>query len=172
MSKPLQQYDAMQMLMPLADAVQFSLFLVGNGKDVPYTAKGHGEFGYPFAPSAELDLKCKVEASAIHTGDAYIVFSITGLNLGVVVSYDKAMKELSLSLIDPKANGLTLSTLSNLSQKALYDTILPSVRGMWMREVKNKHWSRLDEVEVVDPTTMGVPEEEAWPAHSGVGGGP
>lgn len=170
MSKPLQQYDAMQMLMPLADAVQFSLFLVGDGKSTPYTARGHGEFGYPFATDVELDIKCKVEASGIHSGDSYIVFSVKGLNLGVAVSYDKAMRELNLSLIDLKATDLKLSSLNNLSQKALYDAILPAVRGMWMREVKNKNWSRLDEVEVVDPTTVGVPEEEAWPAHSDFGG--
>lgn len=171
MPKALQQHDAMQMLMPLADAIQFSLFLVGNGKDAPYRAKGHGEFGYPFAPGVELKLKCKVEASGINPSNSYVVFSVAGMNLGVAVVYDKTMKELNLNLLDPKANKLDFASLSGLEQKALYDAILPSVRGMWMREIKNKHWSRLDEVEAVDPTTMGVPEEEAWPAHSSIGSG-
>jgi hypothetical protein len=169
MSKPLQQYEATQLLMPLADAVQFPLFLVGNGKEVAYHAKGHADMDYPFSKELLFPFKCKVEASAIHSGDSYIVFSIKPFNLGIVVGYDKAMKELSLSLLDLDAHKLDLTKLGGLTQKALYDTILPSVRGMWMRETKNATWSRLDEIDVVDPTTMGHAEEADWPSHSHFG---
>jgi len=150
----LKRDDALRLLYPLADAVQFSLFLCKEPKSEHYFIKGHGSFGLPVLEGLkEMNLSCKVVASAVNQRDAYIIFSVVG-DLWALVTYDAAMKELNFSMLD--AGSLPESKLpsvySGKSQKALYEMLLPHLVGMWMRDERNETWSRLDEITAVDST--------------------
>jgi hypothetical protein len=170
---PLSRADALQLLMPIVDAIQFPLFLCSDAKaPTGCTIKGYGDFAYPVDPGldAELKIKCKVIASGVNPKDAYIIFSTLG-NLWALVSYDKAMDEVSLTLINKATDPhLDIEKCKGRTLKDVYDVILPSVVGMWIRETRNHVWSRLDEVADVGEATVAVSQDQAWPDHLGSAG--
>jgi hypothetical protein len=175
----LSRNDALQLMMPLADALQFSLFLCkqdakridqgGAYTITEYFIKGHGDFGIPVGPR-EIGFKCKVIASGIDgkAKTAYVIVSVAG-DLWILVCYDGTMKELNFSMIDAShvPNRSLPAVYSGKTMKALYDLLLPYLVGMWMREERNEQWSRLDEVADVGESTVALPETEDRPAHIG-----
>lgn|SRR5512141_21859 len=154
--------EALQLVFPLADGVQFSLYLCQEAKSKRYFIKGHGSVVIPLNSELEYVAKCKVVASGINDKESYIIMSVDG-DLHFLLSYDKVMRELTFCLLKGKTT--QFDVLSFLSLKTLYDSCMPRVRGMWMREERNEQWSRLDAVAGVDEATVVAAEQTSRPDH-------
>lgn len=160
--------DPLRLLMPMANALQFSLFLCPGdkkGKSKKPTIKGHSSFDLPVTDMVILPFKSKVIASGIGDKEAYVIVEVMG-NMWALLHYDAVMLELGLSLLDSEKLPTVSDVYSHKTVKEVYDMVLLSVVGMWMRDERGETWSRLDEVESVGKPPMDVPEEASRPTDS------
>lgn len=151
------RHEALMRVYPLADAVQFTLYLCQEPGTRAYFIRGHGKFKLPVNSTINHELMCKVVSSGVREDGAYIIMAISG-RVYVLLSYDDGMKQLTFTVLDGDA-GVDVSNLSHLSLKGLYDRCLSVARGMWTREERGERWSRLDAVEVVDTSAVGSDQE-------------
>lgn len=156
------QNSALQLMFPLADAVQFPLFLHRERKDAPYEIKGYGNMCLPLNASQDIPFKVTVVASGFGAKEAYVVLRIMG-DLYAMLAFDKVMNELNFTLLDGAKMG-HLDTMKNLTVKQAFDQYLPAIMGMWMREERNPQWSRLDATEALDQSTIPSTEKAHRPA--------
>jgi len=157
---------ATQLLFPLADAVQFNLYLCHDKKlPQPYYVKGYGALCLPVSPDHDLPFKVTVVASGFGKNKVWVMLKVVG-DLWALLSYDGTMKELTFTLLDAGRIKDTPDMLSGKKLKDVFDTLIPAMAGTWIREERNITWSRLDATVGMDDPTMGHAQEACRPDHS------
>lgn len=101
---PAKHIRAMDMVYPLADALQMTLDLNVSGRGTKFSISGSEKFDLPVTDSFDLDLKCKVRASNITMTsftkmESWVLVEIS-LTLWVLLAYLKASRELYFAVID------------------------------------------------------------------------
>lgn len=144
------------MVFPLADTVQFNLYLCRESKDKPFYIKGHGDMDLPVNAEMVMPFKCRVTNSYISERESYLMMHVMG-DLYALLSYDKIMQELSFAVLD-STKVIDITGIGNCTLQDVYAFCKPAICGRWIRHEANKNWSRVDEAESVGNTTMGTVE--------------
>jgi hypothetical protein len=153
---------ALDLIYPLADALQMKLFYNASSKGVQI--KGTEKMSLPIDAKGDetIPFELKAHASTVGDGEAWVLLRVRG-NLWILVGYLKSNRELQLCIVDAdkgRIGPVTASSLNGLTLAKAAHSIGRGIVATFYRGKDESEWRSLDDVSgPVDEGQAGEAQE-------------